>query len=93
MIKILKLTTGEELVGEYSTSDENITLSNPCVIQIVPSRSNPEQPMLALIPYAPYTQDQKISFNERSVVWQSNPVKELYNQYNSIFGSGLIMPS
>ena len=89
MIKILKLVTGEELVGDCHTSDITVTVSKPCIIQIVPSRSNPEQPMMALIPYAAYTKDHCIDISVESIIWSEEPVKELYNQYNNVFGSGI----
>lgn len=92
MIKILKLTTGEELIADVK--DENgtyVLLDKPCSLQIIPSRSNPEQPSMALIPYAMYTESHKISLKREFIVWSEEPLKELYNQYNSIFGSGIVL--
>jgi hypothetical protein len=88
MIKIVKLITGEELIADVTGTD-TLTLSKPCVLQMVPSRTNPEQPMMGMFPYASYAEDHTIVVKESSVLWQANPVKELYNQYNSAFGSGL----
>ena len=39
--------------------------------------------------YAAYTEDHCIDVDIDKIVWDANPVKELYNQYNSAFGSGI----
>ena len=89
MIKIVKLITGEELIADVTGGDTTMTLSKPCVLQMVPSRQNPEQPMMGMFPYAAYTEDHSIEVDRARVVWSAKPVKELYNQYNSAFGSGI----
>lgn len=96
MIKIVKLVTGEEIIGdvdEIANQHNEIKISKPCVIQLVPSRGNPEQIGMALLPYAAYTKDHTILVKASCVVWTQEPVKELYNQYNSIFGNGLVVAS
>lgn len=93
MIKIVKLISGEEVIGEVTESNDSITIKKPCVLQIVPSRTNPEQPAMGLFPYASYVDNHTITLKEQSVVWKEDPVKELYNQYNSIFGNGLVVAS
>jgi hypothetical protein len=89
MIKIVKLITGEELIADVTGGGVTMTLSKPCVLQMVPSRQNPDQPMMGMFPYAPYTEDHSIDVDVDKIVWDANPVKELYNQYNSAFGSGI----
>lgn len=88
-IQIVKLVTGEELIGDCTTREVTTTISKPCALQLVPSRSNPDQPMMALIPYAVYTEDHCIDVDIDKIIWMEKPVKELYNQYNSAFGSGI----
>ena len=92
MIRILKLGTGEEIIGDSSEAHGEITVKKPCYIQIVPSRADPEQPAMALMPYAAYTKDHKVVIDISSIVWSEEPLIELYNQYNSLFGTGLVIP-
>ena len=92
MIRILKLVTGEEIIGDSSEAHGEITVKKPCYIQIVPSRADPEQPAMALMPYAAYTKDHKVVSDISSIVWSEEPLIELYNQYNSLFGTGLVIP-
>lgn len=94
MIKILKLVTGEELIGdadEVANQLNQIKFAKPCVVQLVPSRSNAEQVGMALIPYASYTKDHTIMVDKDAVVWEQEPVDEIRNQYNSIFGNGIVL--
>lgn len=93
MIYIMKLISGEELIAEVNEHEAGYDLKQPCVLQLVPSRANPDQPVMALIPYAAYTESHKIFVSAAHVVWVSKPVEELYNQYNSIFGTGLMLPT
>ena len=88
MIKVVKLITGEELIADV-TGSEILTLSKPCALEIIPSQKNPDQPMMGLFPYAAYTEDHSIEVDRARIVWSAKPVKELYNQYNSAFGSGI----
>jgi hypothetical protein len=88
MIQVTKLITGEELIGDV-TIDDRVTIKNPCVLQMVPMRSNPEQVGMALAPVAMHIEDHSITVKQEHVVWMNSPVKELYNQYNSAFGSGI----
>jgi hypothetical protein len=89
-IEIVKLITGEEVVADtFDAATITLTLKKPCIIQLVPSRQNPEQTMMGLFPYAAYTEDHEIEIQKSQIVWRAKPVKELYNQYNSVFGSGI----
>jgi hypothetical protein len=89
MIKIVKLITGEELIADVTANGITMTLSKPCALQMVPSRKDPDQPMMGMFPYAAYTEDHCIDVDIDKIIWDANPIKELYNQYNSAFGSGI----
>ena len=89
MIKIVKLITGEELIADVTGNGVTMTLSKPCALQMVPSRQNPDTPMIGMFPYAAYTEDHCIDVDIDNIVWDANPVTELYNQYNSTFGTGI----
>lgn len=90
-VEIIKLMSGEEIIGDVIniSNSSTVTIKKPCVLQMVPSRNNPEQPMMALFPYAAYTENHSISVDKAHVLWSERPIKELYNQYNSVFGTGI----
>ena len=89
MIKIVKLITGEELIGDVTKTGGVYTIKQPCAIQLMPSHADPSKTMIGLIPYASYTENFSIDVHEERAIWIEPPAKELYNQYNSAFGSGI----
>jgi hypothetical protein len=42
-----------------------------------------------MIPHAFYVEGHTVLIPKELVVWEANPVDEVYNQYNRIFGSGI----
>jgi hypothetical protein len=89
MIKIVKLITSEEVVGEIEEHANTITIKKPCAIMLINSRSSPDQHSMALIPYAGYTKDHEITVDKKMIVWESELAEDVYNQYNAIFGTGI----
>ena len=89
MIKITKIVTGEEIVGDVTFTDTHITIKDPCAIAYVPSKDQPGQQALGLVPYAAYTKDHSVTIEKSKVVWSEELVEEVYNQYNKVFGSGI----
>ena len=88
-IKVVKLTSGEEIIGDVSETSDNITVKNPCYLQMVPSRTDPNMPAMALVPSSLHLEDKSFTVSKTHVIYNHNPVKDLYNQYNSVFGSGI----
>jgi hypothetical protein len=91
-IKVIKLVTGEEVIGDMKPSgphDDRITVDKPCAVMLVSSKSTPDQHSMALIPYAAYTADHSIEIYKKSIVWTAELADDVLNQYNSIFGSGI----
>ena len=88
MITVMKLITGEELVGDVTQGDK-VTIQHPCMLQMVPTRANPEQVSMALVPVAMHIENHSFTLNPEHVLWMHKPVNELYNQYNAYFGSGI----
>lgn len=90
-IKIIKLSTGEELIGDVEDKGLWYSVKNAVIIAIVPSRTNPQQPSIGLAPWLPYAENDPILISKNSVVYEAKPVKEMINNYSSIF-SGIITP-
>ena len=88
MIKILKLVTGEEIIGELNYTETKIEVTRPCAVMLISSKSTPDQHSMALIPYAGNAKDHTITVDERAIIWEAE-LEDVYNQYQSIFGSGI----
>lgn len=95
-IKIIKLVTGEELIGEvveaHHTLDGNIDyeIKDVAIVQMVPTQTGVG---LSLFPFAPYTEDKTHIFRGRHIILSMDPGIELINNYNKMYGSGIQIAS
>jgi hypothetical protein len=94
-IKILKLNTGEEVLGEIeSESETEFVLCNPVGVAIV--RGKDGQPNVGFAPFplhAEQKKDQTIAFSKKNVVYSYVPAEDFVNNYNQLFGSGIVLPN
>jgi hypothetical protein len=90
----LKLVTGEEVLGEIeSESETEFVLVNAVGIAVV--RGKDGQPNVGFAPF-PIHAEQKtgatVALNKKSVVYSYVPAQDFINNYNQIFGSGIVIP-
>jgi len=83
-IKVVRLISGEELLGEWDS--ENFKISSPVVM--VPVTKD----QLGFQPWIPYAEEEDIVLKDQHIMAVCTPDKKLQNEYNRVFGSGLIMP-
>ena len=93
-ILTLKLVTGEEVLGEIeSESETEFVLVNAVGIAVV--RGKDGQPNVGFAPF-PIHAEQKsgatVALNKKSVVYSYVPAEDFINNYNQIFGSGIVVP-
>lgn len=92
-IKVLKLITGEEVLGEAEISLGEWYVTNPVAISIVRGKDGGPNVGLAPFPlHAPQTKDTKIAIPIASVVYSYVPAEDFITNYNQIFGSGIVLP-
>jgi hypothetical protein len=84
-VKIVKLTSGEELIGEFDA--ETGVIKNP-VVMIPVSKEQ-----IAFQPWLPYSEDKEFTLKESVINIVANPSTTIVNEYNRIYGSGLVMPT
>ena len=94
-IKLFKLINGEEVLGELeSESETEYVLSNPVGIAIV--RGKDGQPNVGFAPFPLHAEQktgQTIAFSKKNVVYSYTPAEEFINNYNQIFGAGIVLPN
>jgi hypothetical protein len=93
-IKIFKLVTGEEVLGEVESRDETeIVVVNPVGVAVV--RGKDGQPNVGFAPF-PLHAEQKsgstVCFAKKNIVYSYIPAEDFVNNYNQIFGSGIVVP-
>jgi hypothetical protein len=90
MIKLFRLTTGEEIVGEVQESaSETHTIKNPCAIGIAMNSAG--QPTLNMHPWLMFSSEKHVTLKEQHVMFVTEVDIKIENKYNEIFGSGIVI--
>ena len=93
-ILALKLVTGEDVLGEVeSQSETEFVLVNPVGIAVV--RGQNGQPSVGFSPFPIHAEqktDATIALAKKNVVYSYVPAEDFINNYNQIFGSGIVVP-
>lgn len=92
-IRILKLVSGEEIIGNVTDNGLlTYSIKNGVIVALVPSRANPQQPSIGLAPWLPYAENDTVLIHKQHVVYEAEPIQEMVNNYNSIFGKIIAPP-
>ena len=83
-IKIVRLITAEELIGDWNR--ETNTISNPVVMVPV------SKEQIGFTPWIPYATEEDIILKEEHILSVLTPEIKLVNEYNRVYGSGLVLP-
>ena len=82
-IKILRLITSEELIGDWNR--ETNTISNPVVMVPV------SKDQIGFTPWIPYAKEEDIKLKEEHILSVLTPDTKLANEWNRVYGSGLVL--
>lgn len=86
---IVKLVSGEEVLGEVISSDDNsVVLKNTVAIAIQPTEKGMQ---VGFLPWGNYVEGNKTLALDK-VIYKGMPNDEMKNNYNSIFGGILTAP-
>ena len=92
-VKILKLITGEELLGEMLPGGPSVCeIKNPVRIVVMPNKMDPKTPNVGFAPWAEFSDQKTFIIDKSHVLCIIDPITEFVNQYNSMFG-GLVLPT
>ena len=86
-LKLVKLTSGEEIIGEMVDNDRYV-LKNCLAIVLQPSK---EGITYGFMPWGSLTSDNKV-INPNTVIYDAEPSDDLRNGYASMFGGVVIPP-
>lgn len=90
-IKSVRLVTGEDIVCDLIIVDDKAILKNPVQLMAIPSRSG-GQPSFGFMPFPLMSNDKEVSVKLSHVVFTCDIAEDFLNQYNSVFGSGIVVP-
>jgi len=88
-VKLVRLTTGEELLAKTEQIDDvSYILKKPAIL--IPAGKD----QLAFGQWLPYADiEEGIEIPSQFVIFVTDPIDELLNQYNTSFGSGIVIPT
>lgn len=92
-IMITRLFTGEEILGDVDVVDANtIRIENPTQVGVSP---NPKTGSVDvhMAPFMPLSAQKFVNIRAENVLCQYEPVTEIVNKYNGLFGSRIIIPT
>ena len=87
MIKVLKLVTSEEIVGDVELVENKYIINKPYAIMLISDRSRPEQHSMALIPYCSYVYKHTVEVDTNKVVWVQDLEPTIRQQYEELVSS------
>lgn len=93
----LKLITGEDVMGDLETESETeYVINNPVSIAVLNGPNG--QPGIGLGNFPMYAEsvqkskDATITLAKKFVVYYYTPAQDFLNNYNQVFGSGIVVP-
>lgn len=91
---LITLKTAHTLLGQGTPVDGGgYLLKNPVQVVTIPARSQGEGSSIAFVPFLEFAEEfnSGITFKYIDILCVTSPVRELENQYNQIFGAGIVI--
>jgi hypothetical protein len=83
-VHFFKLTTGEDVMAKANREGDVWVMENPVKLGFT-------QQGVAMMPYIPLLKADKIKIPAEHVVFHGEVTEEVFNAYNSKFGSGIVL--
>ena len=81
-IKIVRLTTGEDLIGEVQEGSGIVNIKKPYIIYPTSHPKPGEAIKFGMFTYIPYAETDDISFDEKHILVVVEPKQDLLASYN-----------
>lgn len=91
--KLITFKTNHTIIAQIDcTDDGKVVLKEPVQVVVQPSKDGP---MMGFAPFLEYSEEFKIGIKVDSadILCITTPLRELLNQYNEVFGSGIQIAS
>jgi hypothetical protein len=83
-VMIVKLTSGEDIIGKIETGESYIEIKNPMVLVMRPDAGG--QMKGGMVPFAPFADEDNVRIYPHAIAADYKPSQDLVNEYNRIFG-------
>ena len=79
-IKILRLSTGEDVIAKVGENDQGVSLNKPFVI--IPQQLGPGKPVqLMMSLYSPYGKGDSVTVSKDKIIFSIEPKEEILKSY------------
>lgn len=91
--KVVKFTTGQEVVADIISYNDDTTITMKNVVHILPDQSDPSGKSMLLSPFVQFADvNEAHTFNEKDIMLITNPVPAIIDMMTQKFSS-IIQPS
>ena len=91
-VKLLRLKSGEDIISDIvSENSENIKIKNPAMVMPL-SDGRGNQVQVGLAPWMPFSESKEFELPRDWVLLLTEPASDIVNNYNKVFGSGIVIP-
>jgi hypothetical protein len=91
-VRVYKMISGEEVIAKQIQETQTIyKVENPASIMMTDQGNGTVG--VGIAPFMPYSEDRTVEINRMAVAASANPAVEMLNEYNRIYGSGLVQLS
>lgn len=90
-VKVCKLISGEDIIADVELDHNGYTFTNPALMVVQQTQDG--RVGAAFAPFAPYAKDSKVRIFKDYVIGEMELDVKLINEYNRIFGSGIMIAS
>ena len=91
-IKIVRTLQGEEILGMVEKLKDGYKIKNPVVLHWMANEKTPDTPKLVMADLIPHSDDTSVAISDAHIVFVFNPMQDIVNEYNSVYGSGIVVP-
>ena len=89
-MRIIKLVTGEDIVGKLEDAPEVYRIENPCLVGIGMGPNG--KATLQMQPLLIFSDQKVVEFKREHVLYDVSVAIEIQNKYKEIYGSGIVVP-
>ena len=92
-VKLLRVKSGEDIVAEHIQGKigQDITIENPAMLMPM-SDGRGNQVQVGLAPWMPFSAEKRFDLPGDWVLLLTEPAPDIVNNYNQVFGSGIVVP-
>ena len=89
MIRLIRMRSGEDVVGELTKENEEfIDVKEPAALMPMSGGAN-KTVQMGMVPWQPFSKSTKFNIPKDWVVTTSDPADDIENGYRTNFGSGI----